>query len=224
MAEQDIRERLLSCALFVVSNQSVSDAVKAEFTDLAVKETNDQIASTPQDARPYALGGAFLDQAGNYVEAEGLLVKAHELMPAKETISLELALNYLYQNENDQALALLKRVYESAPGFDNGRIAYAIGLTIAGDDIQAENIPNVDKNLLETAEADVSSGQYEKAVALIRAAIASLESEINSRVQQARGLYSSGKVSEAIDAMRSIESDHPEYKDQIEAAIRQVGG
>jgi O-antigen ligase/Flp pilus assembly protein TadD len=224
MAEQDIRERLLACALFAISNHFVSDAVKREFLDLAVKETKDQIASTPQDARPYALGGAFLNQVGDYAEAEVLLVKAHELMPAKETISLELTLNYLYQNENDQALALLKRVYESAPGFDKGRTAYAIGLVIAGDDVQAENIPNVDKNLLETAEADVSGGQYEKAVTLIRDAVASPESEINSRVQQARVLYSSGKVSEAIDAMRSIESDHPEYKDQIEAAIRQIGG
>ncbi len=222
MADQDIQERLLSCALNVISNPSVSEETKRDFLDLAIRGNEDEIASAPADARPYALGGAFLDQVGDFIRAAPLLETAHALMPAKETISFELAINYLQQDKKDQALALLKRVYESAPGYGKAQSAYAVGLVIVGEDAQASQIFGADQSAISSAQAYMSSGQYSKAMDLIQSIVASQQNDVSARIQQAQILYSSGMVSEAIQTMRSIENDHPELTGQIEAAIREV--
>ena len=86
IANQEIREQLLSCTGTVVNNQ-YPGPTKQAFYNLLIQEIKNQIASAPNDARVYVLGGSFLLNVGQIAEATPLLEKAHELTAGKQSVT-----------------------------------------------------------------------------------------------------------------------------------------
>jgi Flp pilus assembly protein TadD len=221
MSSQDILNALIPCTDNIISNPLISGKVKQSFIDLTVAQIKSVIADTPNDAYAYYVGGPFLKQIGKFSDAESALNKAHMLAPNEQVISFELASVYLFENKKDQAVAVLGQAYESAPGYGNAASAYAVALMIAGREADARQVFGADSGLLDKVKAYISSGQPSQATAVYQSIIAQPES-IDTLVQQARIQYAAGNTAQAIGILRAIESDHPEAKDQIEAAIKAV--
>jgi O-antigen ligase len=140
MAEQEVREQLYSCLDGSYWDADFSRDRKQEFVVLAVREMERQIASAPLDARGYYLAGLSLNQIGQIGSAETYLSKAHDLSPARQIFSLELAADLIYMKKYDQVLSILKVAYDSAPQYVQVAKGYAIALELTGDEEQARSI------------------------------------------------------------------------------------
>ena len=221
MSSQYVLSLLISCTENVITDPSASGSLRQSFIDLSSNEIEAQITKTPNDAYVYYVSGPFLKNIGRFAEAESLLNKAHLLAPNEQVISFELASVYIFENKIDQAAAVLKQAYGLAPGYGKAASAYAISLMLAGHEADARNVIGADSGLLDKVKSYISSGQRSEATRVYQDLIVQTVG-INSLIQQARIQYAAGNTAKAIEILRSIEYSHPEAKDQIEAAIKQV--
>jgi len=227
MGAQEIHEQIFSCAGSVIAagNNPQLQSAQQGLYGLAVQAIQDQTAATPKDARIYVLSGSFLNQIGETGQAAPLLEKAHQLSPAKQTIDLELATSYVNVGKVNDAVALLKQAYEEDPTYAEVGTAYATALVYAGQEAQARSIFNNDPKIFETermASVYVSLKKYPQALAIFQKLVAADPKNVQLASEFAQTQYGAGMISQAIATLRGIEATHPEYKDQIEAAIKQV--
>jgi O-antigen ligase/tetratricopeptide (TPR) repeat protein len=222
---QETREQLLSCTGQVIGNQQIPGPTKQAFFTLAMNEIQNQIAATPKDARIYTLAGSFMNQVGGWAQAEDLLQKAHLLSPDKQSTDLELATTYVNDNKIDQALALLKQTYGLATDDSAVRDAYIMTLIYAGREAEARSMFNNDPSIFNTqqmAQAYASAKQYDKAIAIYKSLIGTSTDDVNLQAALAQTQYQAGMPTAAIQTLKAIETAHPEYATQIDAAIKQV--
>jgi len=226
-ANQEIREQLLNCAVRVIGAPQAPGPMKQAFFTSAMTEIQNQVAVTPKDARIYTLGGSFMNNIGQFTEALPLLEKAQELSPKKQSIIFELVTSYINLNTNlDKAVELAKMAYESAPDYYQAKFAYATTLVTAGKEKEAKELFKDDPSVLNSAQmaqAYFIRKEYWKAIEIYKTLIKENPNEINYRAQLAQIQYTAGQKYEAIATLRTLAKDKPELKDQIEAAIKQMG-
>ncbi len=223
-ANQEIREQILSCAGSIVTRQ-YPGPTKQAYYDLALQQIKAQIEYAPRDARGYVLGGTFLSNLNQATEALPILEKAHELTSRKQSVAIQLANVYLGINRTDDALKLLKEAYESDTTFQEARQSYILGLVVAKRDAEAREVASSSMNLFEndrTAHAYAISKQFDKSIALYTTLLQRDPTSVPLSMQLVEVYLLSNRKWEAIELVRKVGKDHPEYKDQIEPMIKQI--
>ena len=224
MANQEIHEQILSCSGGVINSQ-LPGSIKQNFFELATQAIGAQILATPDDARIYVLGGTFLSGIGQIEEAEKILTKAHELTPRKPSVTIQLANIYLNKGDFEKSLGLLKEAYELEPSHPESGKAYLIGLIASGDEATARKLFGSDPSVFETdmsARAYTAAKQYQKAIDIYKKLIMTDPKNVQLRVQLSQVYYQANMIWLATETMMAIGKDFPEYKDQVEAAIKQI--
>lgn len=225
-ANQETREQLLNCATRVINAPQVPMEIKERFLTAADTAIKSQINYAPKDARMYVLGGSFMNGIGQYTQAVPLLEKALELSPRKQSIIYELATSYLnVGNNNEKAVTLIKEAYESSPDNDAAKLAYATTLISADKEKEAKELykDNLDALAVpQIAQVYINKKQYYKAIEIYRSLIKREPKELNYRSQLAQIQYMAGQKYDAIETLREISKDYPEYKEQVENAIKQL--
>ncbi|HTK33045.1 MAG TPA: O-antigen ligase family protein [Candidatus Paceibacterota bacterium] len=225
VGKQEVREQIFSCAANVINAQQIPNPTKEAFFELAMTALTDQIAASPLDARIYTLGGSFLEQVGTFAQAATFLEKAHELSPAKQTIDFALGTAYVNLGQYDKAVVLLKQAYESAPSNQEAKTAYLTTLIVAGREVEAKQLFGDEPSLFGTeqvAQAYVIAKQYDKAIAIYKNLIGTSTDQLSYQFRLAQVQYSAGKIYDAVSTLKLVEANHPEYKAQIDAAIKQI--
>lgn len=226
VANQEIHEQFLSCANRVLLNDQISGVLKQEFFNFAKKSIKDQIAATPWgDARIYALGGLFLNAVGQFGQAQPFLEKARQLSPGKQTIDIELATDLINSGQVDRAVAILKADHEAVPENDSVNKVYALALVVQGNEAEARRLFGDNPDIFETlqmAQAYTMGKQLLKAIAVYKKILEKTPSDLNAAIQMARLQYTVGLKADAIKTFRDLEKLYPQYKEGIEAAIKQV--
>ena len=225
LANQEIREQLLQCTGQVLQSNQVSGPIKQAFFTLTNAEIKAQIATAPKDARMYVLGGSFLNAVGDTSDGLSMLETAHKLTPGKQTVSIQLANDYLNAGRSDEAIALLKTAYESDTTDTDAAASYATGLVIAGKESDARSIFNNDPAIFETAhmaQVFMAVKKYDEAIGVYKTLITASPTDVNLQAQLAQAQYTAGYKSQAVQTLKGIEVDHPEYSKQIDAMIKQV--
>ncbi|MEN9524292.1 MAG: hypothetical protein RL536_361, partial [Candidatus Parcubacteria bacterium] len=82
--------------------------------------------------------------------------------------------------------------------------------------------PNPTFESERVAQVYLAIKQYDKAISILKKLVAATPTDVNLRAKLAQAYNSAGMNSLAVDTLRAVEKDHPEYKDQIEAAIKQM--
>ncbi len=224
MINQEIREQLLGCANGVIGS-GLSTDVKQSFYNLALKEINEQIKTSPLDARAYVIGGSFLNQVGDWQDGRSILEKANELSPHKQSLIFELATNYINSGKEKEASVLLQQAYESAPENTTAKIGYVSTLVLTGQEKKAQELfgstPEVflDKRVLN-AYAKIK--QYQKVIDSYKALIAKDPENIQLYVTLASAYVQNNQSSLAISLFESMKTKFPQAKDAIDGAIKQV--
>ena len=224
MANQETREQIIACTGGIINSNSPGPVKQAYFV-LAQEEIKAQIAATPGDARIYVLGGSFMSALGQNDEATKLLEKAHELTPNKQSVAIQLASIYIGNNKKDEAIVLLKNAYESDHGYTEAKNAYVMGLILAGKEAEAQKIFVDSPEVFQTdqiARAYTSVKQYTKAIAIYTKLISADPKNVQLRGQLSQAQYESGNKWAAIETLKAIAKDSPEYKTQVDAAIKQI--
>jgi len=225
VANQEIREQSLSCSANIIRNQNSSNQTKQIFYQLARKSIDDQIAFAPNDARGYLLAGMFLNQAGQFADAQKILEDAIKLTPRKQSAIYDLALNYLNTGKIKEAVELLKGAYESDITNTTAQSAYATALVVDGRDTEMKVIFKDNPSAYENpqiAQAYIEIKAYDKAIALYKKLLLTDPKNVQLRTNLAQTQFAAGLKWQAIETMKAIGEEFPEYKDQVEAAIKDV--
>lgn len=222
-ANQEIREQLYQCGTRV-SRSQVPAPIQQAFLTLVAAQIQAQIKATPNDARSYMLGGTFLNDIGETSLSAPILERAHQLSPAKQTITFQLATAYINTGRKNDAVELLKKAYESAPDNTDARSAYVITLIAAGRESEARTLFK-DASIFETlpiAQAYISAKEYLKAIAIYKKLLETDQSNAGLFVQLAQTQYTARMYYAAIETLNALGASHPELKSQVEAAIKEV--
>ncbi len=226
VANQEIRDQLYSCADRIISSTQVSAQTKQDFFKLGGQAVQDQITATRfGDARTYTLGGSFFNVIGQYSTALPLLERAHSLSPAKQSINIELATDYINARSPEKAVALLEADYKAVPANERVKLTLALSYIAANRTADALKLYGNDASKLETssfAEAYVISGQFSKGIAVYRKLYSADKTNIDLAVTLARLLYTTGDRAGAVAVFRELQVARPEYKDEIEKAIQET--
>jgi len=225
VANQEIREQLLSCAENVISSRSIDNDTKSAFFDLVNTEVQKQVAATPADARIYTLAGGFYNDIGQWPFSQALLVKAHQLSPGKQAIDFELGLNYLNTASTTAGVALFKQAYESDTTYPDAGINYASALIATGD--EADAAPLLAQNASWQTDnriinAYVAEKNYTKVISLYKTLVAQNPSNIQDRVSLAAAYYANKDIYDAKATINQAIKDFPLYKDQLGQVLQQI--
>lgn len=224
MANQEVREQLLSCTGNVVQG-SYSDSTKRSFLDLTEKEIKAQIEATPKDARIYTLAGVFMNSIGNFSEAEKYLTEAIKLSPHKQSIVIQLVFAKANLGKNEEALALIKEAYDLTPENPQVKVTYASLFVLTNREAEGRQVLKDQPELFESetiASIYVAIKQYSKAIALYKKLIIQDPGNVQLQGTLAQVQYQAGLINQAIETLRAIAKEHPEYKSGIDAAIKQM--
>lgn len=225
LANQEAREQLLSCASNVITSPQVAGPTKQAFFELTDNQINNQIKATPNDARIYILAGTFYNNIGAKEKALPVLERAYELSPKKQSIAYQLANAYLMSGSIDKAEALMKETYESETSNYYAKQTYVVVMIMNKKEAQARKEFGTDALLFENskvADAYVYLKQYDKAIALYKKLASQSPKDINARAAVAQAQYAAGYKWAAVETLKAIQTDFPEYKSQIDAYIQQV--
>lgn len=224
-ANQESREQLMICAQSLISSQSIPGPMKQSIFSLAQNEIQAQISATPKDARVYVLAGSFYIGTQQPGQALTSLKKADELSPNKQSIEVSLAEAYLQTGDIPKSLEILKKAYESSTDNKNVRNSYIKALVISGKESEAREMFKDDLSIFESdqmAQIYYSLKQYDKTIAILKKLVANNPKNAQYRAGLADVQNTAGYKWEAIQTLTTIGKDFPEYKTQVEAAIKQI--
>jgi Flp pilus assembly protein TadD len=224
VGNQEAREQLIACA-GNVSRGSYPDEVKRSFHELAVREIHNQLRITPNDARAFILGGTYFNNIGDWVNGRSILERAHELSPAKQTITFELATNYLNSGKEKEAEKLLEKAYSDAPNNETSQIAYVSALILTGQEAKAKSLfadkPEIfiDQRIIS---AYVRLKQYNKVIEILKLLVVKSPNDANIYISLASAYFANGQKNMTISTLEEIKVKFPQYKDQVDETIKQI--
>ncbi|MDP3962495.1 MAG: hypothetical protein Q8Q03_01340, partial [bacterium] len=224
MANQEIREQLLSCA-GRVARIDLPLSVKDEFYALAKKEINAQVEATPNDARAYILGGAYFNNVGDWESGRPLLEKAVELSSNKQSIMIELITNYINSGREKEALVLAEKMHESAPENPNSKIAYLSLLILNMEGRKAvETFGNEPDLFLDQRIISiyVRMKQFPQVILAYKALIEKEPDNLQYYGSLAAAYLANGQRQESIAVLREMENKFPQVKDQVQDVIKEI--
>ncbi len=219
-------EQLVQTAAQVLGSNS-PDTVKQEFYNLAKDKIVEKVNQTPHDARYLVFAGSFFNRFSQYDDAINYLTRALEESPKKQTIFFELGTSYLGKKDVAKAFDLFKQAYELDTAATESQVIYALGaiysrnaaalLDLSGK-INQDTIVNDDRFL--KAYADM--GDYNNVFAIINARLAKNPKDVQTRLTLASAYATVGQKQKAIEVIRGIIADNPDFKAQGEAYIKQI--
>jgi len=225
VANQEIREQLYACTNGVINNDQFPGPTKQAFFTLANKEIQAQIEDAPEDARTYMLAGSLMNALGQYEKAGEFITKALELSPEKQSIALQQITVLANTNKLPEAEEVARKTYEAAPNYDAAKQLYLRLLLVNGKEAYAREIFGNDPTLFENeavASIYTSLKQYDQAIDLYKKLVAADPSNADVRFRMAQTEYASGRKTQAVATLQALVKDRPEFKEQIDAAIKEI--
>lgn len=189
-------EQLMPAAFQIASSAEAPAETRQRYLELAAEKLEAEIKRAPNNARYYFFAGGFYAQSGQEGLALKRLEKARELSPKKQGILFNLGAVYFAKNQTEEAIAVFREAYESAPVFDQAR-NYLINIYV------------------ETKQFGQLSVLWEEKVRL--------EPE-NVNYHGALGLayFYNGQTPKAIAEFRKVIELDPNFKTEAERVIREV--
>ena len=224
----EAREQLVQAAMRA-SGTEFPPALQKDIFSFANQQILLQLDETPNDARYETFAGMLFARYKMNPEALAHFQKAHELSPAKQTISNNLIMAYLNSGDNSsiqKALSLAKTSYESAPAFDEAAKMYALTLMRTGEVEQGQQVLFkqfgtdliFDENLINVYAA---LGNYEKIIAIIDKQL-TVKDDPQLRIRLAAAYLGANQRANAILEVQKIMVSNPEFKQQGEAYIQEI--
>lgn len=227
IGNQEVREQFVHMAIQVAGAQGVPDDVKLAFVQESFGAMRTLADEAPQSARFPLFAGVLLDQAGAYEDGKRYLETARTLSPKKQAILFELGLNAFARNQPDEALAIFKEAYDSAPGYKEAATMYAAALARTSKDAEADALINTLQEKGWAADARIGAAysgrsRFDKIIAIWSEHAQRFPNDIESRLVLASAYYAAGDKAQAIATLEAVKRDHPSSAAQADELIKQV--
>lgn len=224
VANQEIIEQLLQCSARI-SNGQYPNPIKQSFSKLTSEKIQQQISLYPKDARMYVLGGSYLNIIGQPDQAVKLLEEANKLSPRKQSIMIQLAMAYANFGKTEESVEILKEAHSYDSNHNSVNELYARMLIVSDNEAEARKIFNNDPKIFETeqiANVYIFQKKYAKALAIYEKLIAGSPDDVNLQFRKAQIQFTAGMKWEATQTIKEMIKKYPEYKAQLEAAIKEI--
>lgn len=226
-ASQEVTEQLTQAAVTVAGNKDMPQPIKDEFLALALSAMEREIERAPEDARIRVFMGTFLNRLGQFDEALKHLEEAHTLSPTKQTITFELASSYMNKGRFQEALAILKTAFESAPEYQSARLSYAVGAIYAKDQKLADELllPVIDTVAVtdeRVIKAYFDTKRYDKVLEIWKRRVQNEPQNGQAKVSLAAAYLLLGQRQNAILTLEEALKLRPEAKEEIEFYIKEI--
>lgn len=228
LGKQETVEQLLQFASnSVAPSSSISPEVRQQAFELGKQAGEEMLQEHKDDARLELFFGVFFTQFGQYGDALAHLERARALSPRKQQILMQTGLALLQSGNPSLALPPLQEAFDSAPGFKDARIFYAIGLYYAGESAQADELLRdgfgttvVDDNrLLQTY---INLKLYDRVVGIWALRVENDPQNVQLHVGLAAAYFAAGDNAKAIDELQKAITLNPALASQIQAIINQI--
>ncbi len=227
LGRQEVREQLVQRAADMSRAEGVDKATKDAFVTLAVSEMERELARNGDSARLWLFHGSLLANTGRLEDSEKAFERAVELTPTKQHALMQLGEVRMVRGKNEEGLELFKRAYESSPQFDELARLYATALVRTGKDKEAVDLlterfgtPAVDDSRLFMAW--VQAKRFDIASKILEQRVEKDPDNIQEIVSLAAAYRELGQTDQAVSLLRGVAERKPEFKDQMEAFIREV--
>ncbi|HET8581141.1 MAG TPA: O-antigen ligase family protein [Candidatus Paceibacterota bacterium] len=229
LGEQETREQLVQIAMNVIGQTSIATSTRTSFYQLATSEMQKQMQEAPLDARFPLFLGALVASSGDATSALPSLEKAHDLSPAKQTISFQLALAQIALGQNDQAYQLLKQTYELDTSDTDAEAFYAMAAIYDGKTDEADQLVSdlAGKGIIadqRVVAAYAATKQYGKLISIWQGYLAAHPENLQAQFGLAAAYYQDGQTSKAISQLESIAASTQDasVKSEAQSLITQI--
>lgn len=221
----EITEQVVQAAVNLPKN--ASEATKTDFQDLAEKKIREKIVKTPHDARYLVFAGSFFDQIGKYDDGLYYLKKAQEESPNKQSILLEIGSNYLIRGDIPTMQLYFRKAYDLKPTNSESIKILMLGSIYAKDQKTIQDLQTkmdqrdfiYDDRFLK---AFLSIADYSSSLVVLNQRLKDDPTNVQNNLTIASVYATVGQKDKAIEHLRKIGTDHPEYKSEIENYISQL--
>ena len=226
-AKQEIREQLVIFMSNVVSQRRAPIETLNSLAQLSLTEMGKEIESQPKDARlrlEYALGFRVVGDTKNAIAQTQV---ARELSPKKQTIMLELGIEYWQVGDFEKAREVFHQAYDLDRSF-NAVAEYAAAGDIAaghvseGKDllIKAEGTAIVDSEPVILAYYQAKA--FPELIASLQLQVKNQQGSVNSRFKLASAYLAAGRNSDARKEIEETVAAHPEASAQAAEFLKSV--
>lgn len=207
----------------------VPDQIKKDFYDFAKTKLEEKVASSPTDARYLVFAGNFFNQFLKYDDAIKYLERALAESPKKQSIYFELGSSYLGKGNSQKMFELFKTAYELKPSSSEAQVIYTVGAIYAKNtEVLKEMSSVVSENTIITDDrflrAYSAIGDYNSVVTILNARLVKDPTNLQNKFTLADAYWRLGQKQKAISLIREMIVQEPAFKDQGEAAIKQIQG
>lgn len=225
LGRQEAAEQTAQTAATIVRSTEITDQViKQNFTALAEKAIQREIAATPDLARLHMFYATFLGQSGRYSEALEAIQKAEAASPRKQLIKFQKAEILLNLQRFTDAKAVVEEAYQLAPDYGDAVILLAFTSLYAGDHARAKEVllekfgtEAVDDERLVRAYA--AQKVYTPLIEIFKARIAANPKDGQSRVSLAAIYLEDKKPEMALTTVEEAIAAVPETATQLTPCI-----
>lgn len=229
LGRQEVREQLVQAATNMQRSQQADAEVKAEFRTLALTELQRELDRNPESARLWLFMGSTQGAFGNLEEADKAFTRAVELTPTKQTALFQLAEVKLLQGKNEEGLTLFKKAYEEVPAYEEARKLYAVALIRNGKDKEAVDLLTEQYGSAAVDDQRLfaewtRAKRFDIAAMILEKRMEASPDDVQTKVSLAAAYKELGRTQEAIQLLESIVAAHPEYRDQINAFMKDIRG
>jgi O-antigen ligase/tetratricopeptide (TPR) repeat protein len=219
-------EQLISATSQIASANIPPDA-KSKFFELTKVEGENKLKETPKDARYLLMYGSFLNRTGDYENAIPYLDRAIANSPRNPMMYFELGSSYIGKRDYQKGFETLEYAYNLEPRYQDAGLLYVVGAIYAKrTDVLTKILPAIDKNTFLTdnriLRAYVDIKDYNTAINILNERLKFNPKDLNTNLSLAGVYAESGNKGKAIEILRQIVSDNPNFKDQGEYYIKQL--
>lgn len=226
-ADQEVREQLAIVAQRVYLDEKASENTKRAYIQLAEAELLTQAQEHPDTARTHSFLVAFYRTVGDTDRALEQLAILETLTPNKQAVLFDLGFTHISRGEYEAAKEAFRRAFVLAPEYADARAHYIVGALYSDDDALVAELsaPPYDalyRNHDVILQTYYALKEYTIVLSLLDARIAQMPSNVELRVTKAAVLHESGDTPAAIEALKQIIKDFPEFKTQGEKFLEEL--
>ncbi len=189
---EEAKEQLSQSAIRVWGSDA-PDETKLAFATAARKALEESVAHDPYNTRPLFFLGYLVSHTTSPEEGVMILKKALAINPERQNFLYEVAQIYIAIGKTDEAIAIFKEAYDTAPENEQALVYYAGALIFDGQIAAGEKVlidhfgtTTVDNNVLFNAY--VKQGRYKNVAAILVARLAAMAPNDDARTRAQLGL------------------------------------
>lgn len=220
-------EQLLQIATQLSGSNAIQDSVKLQFFDLATQKIEEKLKQTPNDARYLVFAGSYYNRIGKYDLAIENLKKAIVESPKKPNIYVELGTSYLAKNDISNMFEQMKKSYDLATSSKDAQVMYAIAAiytrnTAVWDNMFVELGEDVVVNDNRFLQTYLAIRDYNTAIVVLNKRLSKNPTSMQDEYYLAQVYRTIGQKQKAIDIVRQMINQTPDYKNDGEKLISEI--